>query len=102
MMIPLRKILTERIKLKILRQQIFSLTKIKGGWLKTTHLFCWSVFRPSDRVWYLLRSASGFSAAQFALSSNKIVPTSEMQPIYQRKQHRNYSHTIFTRMSSVF
>ncbi len=38
-MIPLRKILRERIKLKILRQQIFSLTKIKGGWLKTTHLF---------------------------------------------------------------
>jgi hypothetical protein len=40
-MIPLWKILRERIKLKILRQQIFSLTKIKGGWLKTTHLFCW-------------------------------------------------------------
>jgi len=30
--------LTERIKLKILRQQIFSLNKIKGGWLKTIRL----------------------------------------------------------------
>jgi len=35
---PLWKILTERIKLKILRQQIFSLNKIKGGWLKTIRL----------------------------------------------------------------
>lgn len=33
-----------------------------------------SVFRPSDRVWYLLRSGSGFIAAQFGLSSDKIVP----------------------------
>ncbi len=39
--VPLQKILTERLKLKILRWQIFSLTKIKGVWLKTTHLFCW-------------------------------------------------------------
>jgi hypothetical protein len=31
-MIPLRKILTERAKLEILRQQIFSLNKIKGEW----------------------------------------------------------------------
>jgi hypothetical protein len=31
-------------------------------------------FRPSDRVWWLLRFASGFSAAQFGLSSDKIVP----------------------------
>ncbi len=40
-MIRLRKILTERLELKILRQQIFSLTKTKGGWLTTTHLVCW-------------------------------------------------------------
>jgi len=30
--------------------------------------------RPSDRGWYLLRFASGFSAAQFGLSSDKIIP----------------------------
>ena len=33
-----------------------------------------SVFRPSDRVWYLLRSGSGFSATQFGLSTDRIVP----------------------------
>ena len=33
-----------------------------------------SVFRPSDRVWYLNNSSSGFFAAQFGLSSDKIVP----------------------------
>ena len=33
-----------------------------------------SVFRPSDRVWYLLNSQSGFSAAQFGLSTDKLVP----------------------------
>ncbi len=33
-----------------------------------------SDFRPSDRVWYLLRFASGFSAAQFGLNSDKIIP----------------------------
>ncbi|MDQ3748240.1 MAG: hypothetical protein M3367_04365 [Acidobacteriota bacterium] len=33
-----------------------------------------TVFRPSDRVRNLLLSASGFSAAQFGLSSDKIVP----------------------------
>ena len=33
-----------------------------------------SVFRPSDRVWYLNNSTSGFSAVQFGLSSDKIVP----------------------------
>ena len=32
------------------------------------------VFRPSDRRWYLLGSASGFSAAQCSLSLDKIVP----------------------------
>ena len=33
-----------------------------------------SVFRPSDRVWYQLRSSSGFTAAQFGLSTDRIVP----------------------------
>jgi Tol biopolymer transport system component len=34
-----------------------------------------SVFRPSDRVWYLNRSTEGFSATQFGLSSDKITPS---------------------------
>jgi len=33
-----------------------------------------SVFRPSDGVWYLLRSSAGFSAAQFGLSADKPSP----------------------------
>jgi len=33
-----------------------------------------SVFRPSDRVWYLNQSTNGFSAAQFGLSTDKITP----------------------------
>ena len=33
-----------------------------------------SVFRPSDRVWYLNQSTNGFSTAQFGLSSDKITP----------------------------
>jgi Tol biopolymer transport system component len=33
-----------------------------------------SVFRPFDRVWYLNRSGSGFSATQFGLSTDKITP----------------------------
>ena len=33
-----------------------------------------SVFRPSDRIWYLNRSTAGFSATQFGLSSDKITP----------------------------
>jgi uncharacterized delta-60 repeat protein len=33
-----------------------------------------SVFRPSDGVWYLNRSGSGFTAAQFGLSTDKITP----------------------------
>jgi len=33
-----------------------------------------SVFRPSDRVWYLNRSTDGFSATQFGLSTDKITP----------------------------
>ena len=33
-----------------------------------------SVFRPSDGVWYLNRSTQGFSAIQFGLNSDKIVP----------------------------
>ena len=33
-----------------------------------------SVFRPSDGVWYLNRSQAGSSAAQFGLSTDKIVP----------------------------
>ncbi len=33
-----------------------------------------SVFRPNNGVWYLLNSLNGFSAAQFGISSDKLVP----------------------------
>jgi uncharacterized delta-60 repeat protein len=33
-----------------------------------------SVFRPSDSVWYIDRSFSGFTAAQFGISTDKITP----------------------------
>jgi uncharacterized delta-60 repeat protein len=33
-----------------------------------------SVFRPSDRIWYLNQSTQGFSATQFGLSNDKITP----------------------------
>jgi uncharacterized delta-60 repeat protein len=33
-----------------------------------------SVFRPSDRIWYLNQSTAGFSATQFGLSTDKITP----------------------------
>lgn len=33
-----------------------------------------SVFRPSDKSWYLNQSAAGFSAIQFGLSTDKITP----------------------------
>lgn len=33
-----------------------------------------SVFRPTDSIWYLLRSQSGFGAVSFGISSDKIVP----------------------------
>lgn len=33
-----------------------------------------SVFRPSDRVWYLNQSTAGLFATQFGLSTDKIVP----------------------------
>lgn len=33
-----------------------------------------SVFRPLDRVWYLNQSTNGFSATQFGLSTDRIVP----------------------------
>ena len=33
-----------------------------------------SVFRSTDRVWYLLRSSSGYTAQQFGNSTDKIVP----------------------------
>jgi hypothetical protein len=33
-----------------------------------------SVFRPSDGVWYLLNSSAGFSATQFGISDDKLVP----------------------------
>ncbi|MEO8074242.1 MAG: FG-GAP-like repeat-containing protein, partial [Acidobacteriota bacterium] len=33
-----------------------------------------SVYRPSSGVWYLLNSSSGFTAAQFGVSTDKIVP----------------------------
>ena len=34
-----------------------------------------SVFRPSDRVWYVNRSTSGFTSAQFGISTDKPVAT---------------------------
>jgi uncharacterized delta-60 repeat protein len=34
----------------------------------------YGVFRPSDRIWYLLNSQSGFSATQFGLSSDRPLP----------------------------
>ena len=33
-----------------------------------------SVFRPSDRIWYLNQSTNGFSATQFGISTDKITP----------------------------
>ncbi|HEX8369860.1 MAG TPA: Ig-like domain-containing protein, partial [Pyrinomonadaceae bacterium] len=33
-----------------------------------------SVFRPNDGTWYLQNSSSGFTAAQFGISTDKIVP----------------------------
>ncbi len=33
-----------------------------------------SVFRPSDRVWYLNQSTAGFASTQFGLSTDKIKP----------------------------
>ncbi len=33
-----------------------------------------SVFRPSDRTWYLNQSTNGLSATQFGLSTDKITP----------------------------
>jgi dipeptidyl aminopeptidase/acylaminoacyl peptidase len=33
-----------------------------------------SVFRPSDRTWYLYQSTAGFSATQFGLSTDRITP----------------------------
>ncbi len=33
-----------------------------------------SVFRPSDRVWYVNRSAAGFLATQFGLPNDRLVP----------------------------
>ena len=33
-----------------------------------------SVFRPDGGVWYLLNSTSGFTAAQFGISTDKVVP----------------------------
>ena len=33
-----------------------------------------SVFRPTDRTWYLNQSTAGFSATQFGLSTDKITP----------------------------
>ena len=33
-----------------------------------------SVFRPSDRIWYLNQSTNGFSATQWGLSTDKITP----------------------------
>jgi uncharacterized delta-60 repeat protein len=33
-----------------------------------------SVFRPSDRTWYLNQSTNGFSATQWGLSTDKLVP----------------------------
>ncbi len=33
-----------------------------------------SVYRPSDTVWYLLNSQAGFTASQFGISTDRIVP----------------------------
>jgi uncharacterized delta-60 repeat protein len=33
-----------------------------------------AVFRPSDSVWYMLRSTAGFTASQFGISTDLIVP----------------------------
>ncbi len=33
-----------------------------------------SVFRPSESIWYLLRSSAGFTSAQFGVSTDTIVP----------------------------
>lgn len=33
-----------------------------------------AVFRPSDRIWYLLRSQLGFTALQFGISTDKLAP----------------------------
>jgi hypothetical protein len=33
-----------------------------------------SVFRPSDGVWYMLRSTDGFTANQFGISTDKVAP----------------------------
>ena len=33
-----------------------------------------AVFRPSDSVWYLLRSTTGFAASQFGIPTDRIVP----------------------------
>jgi len=33
-----------------------------------------AVFRPSNSVWYLLRSGSGFTAAEFGISTDKLAP----------------------------
>jgi hypothetical protein len=33
-----------------------------------------SVYRPADGVWYLLRSAQGFTGVQFGIASDRIVP----------------------------
>jgi hypothetical protein len=33
-----------------------------------------SVFRPSDRTWYISRNQSGFDAVQFGLATDKLVP----------------------------
>ena len=53
-----------------------------GTTSQTTHRFDFdgdgtadiSVFRPSDRTWYLNRSTQGFAAVQFGLSTDKITP----------------------------
>jgi hypothetical protein len=61
--VPLQKILTERLKLKILRWQIFSLTKIKGVWLKTTHLFCWFEIETSKYNEFCVSAPTGLTPA---------------------------------------
>lgn len=33
-----------------------------------------TVFRPSNSVWYLLRSRDGFTAAQFGIPTDKLAP----------------------------
>lgn len=61
----------------------FALARYQGGARASRTLFDFdgdrradvSVFRPSDRIWYLNQSSNGFSATQFGLSTDKLTPS---------------------------